>query len=61
MLKLAHVQTCLKFFGSHLDDPEEENVMWSDYIKMELFGVMVTCHVWREENAELHHNPIPTL
>ena len=59
MLKKAHVQARLKFAKEHLDDPEEawEKVMWSDVIKIELFGINST--VWRKRNAE--YNPKNTI
>ncbi len=47
-----------------MDDPEEdwENVIWSDETKIELFGKISTCRVWRRKNAELHpKNTIPTV
>ena len=47
------VQARLKFAKEHLDDPEEawEKVMWSDEIKIELFGINLTRRVWRKRNA----------
>ena len=60
----VHVQARLKFAREHMDDPEEdwENIMWSDEIKIELFGKNSTGRVWRKKNAELHpKNTIPTV
>ena len=36
--------------------------MWSDEIKIELFGINSTCCVWRKIKADLHpKNTIPTI
>ena len=46
------------------DDLEEawEKVMWSDEIKIELFGINSTCRVWRKRIAEYNpKNTIPTV
>uniref|UniRef100_A0AAR2KC71 Tc1-like transposase DDE domain-containing protein n=1 Tax=Pygocentrus nattereri TaxID=42514 RepID=A0AAR2KC71_PYGNA len=58
------IQARLKFARQHMNDPEDdwENVMWSDEIKIELFGKNSTCRFWRKKNAELHpKNTIPTV
>ena len=34
-------------------------VMWSDETKIELFGINLTCRVWRKRNAE--YNPKNTI
>ena len=61
LLKKAHVQVRLKFAKEHPDDPEEawENVMWSDEMKIEQFGINSTHRVWRKRNAE--YNPKTTI
>ena len=64
LLKKAHVQAHLKFAKEHLDGPEEawEKVMWSDEIKLELFGINSTRRVLRKRNAEYNpKNTIPTV
>ncbi|KAL0152465.1 hypothetical protein M9458_052188, partial [Cirrhinus mrigala] len=64
LLKPAHVQGRLKFAKDHLDDPEEawEKVMWSDEIKIELFGINSTRCVWRKNKDEYNpKNAIPTV
>src|SRR4029434_3853105 len=33
--------------------------MWSDETKIKLFGINLTCHVWRGKNAE--YDTIPTF
>ena len=40
----------LKFVNKHLDDSEEgwEKVLWLDQTKSELFGIKLTCRVWRK-------------
>ena len=36
--------------------------MWSDETKIELFGINLTCRVWRKRNAEYNpKNTIPTV
>ena len=54
LLKKAHVQARLKFAKEHLNDSEKtwEKVLWSDETKIELFGINLTRHVWRERNAD---------
>uniref|UniRef100_A0A9J8CTN1 Transposase Tc1-like domain-containing protein n=1 Tax=Cyprinus carpio carpio TaxID=630221 RepID=A0A9J8CTN1_CYPCA len=54
LFKNAHVQACLKFAKEQLNDSEKvwEKVLWSDETKIELFGINLTCRVWRERNAK---------
>ncbi len=60
LLKKAHVQAHLKF----ANDTEENwlKVLWSDEIKIELFGINSTRRVWRRRNAAYDpKNTIPTV
>uniref|UniRef100_A0AAY5KGD7 Transposase Tc1-like domain-containing protein n=1 Tax=Esox lucius TaxID=8010 RepID=A0AAY5KGD7_ESOLU len=59
LLKKAHVQACLKFASEHLND-SEENVLWSDETKIELFAINSTRRVWRRNAAYDPKNTIPT-
>ena len=64
LLKKAHVQAQLKFANKHLDASEEgwEKVLWSDETKIELFGINLTCRVWRKKDADLGpKNTIPSI
>ena len=63
LLKKAHVQACLKFTNKHLDDSVEgwEKVLWSDETKIELFGIILTHHVWKKKVELVPKNTIPML
>ncbi len=64
LLKKAHVQARLKFANEHLNDSEENwvKVLWSDEIKIKLFGINSTRRVWRRRNAAYDpKNTIPTV
>uniref|UniRef100_A0A9J8DN26 Transposase n=1 Tax=Cyprinus carpio carpio TaxID=630221 RepID=A0A9J8DN26_CYPCA len=60
----AHVHARLKFANEHLNDSEENwvKVLWSDEIKIKLFGINSTHLVWRRKNAAYDpKNTIPTV
>ncbi|KAL0188071.1 hypothetical protein M9458_015170 [Cirrhinus mrigala] len=63
LLKKAQVQACLKFANEHLNDSEENwmKVLWSDEIKIKLFGINSTRRVWRRNAACDPKNTIPTV
>ncbi|KAI4904925.1 hypothetical protein NFI96_004658 [Prochilodus magdalenae] len=64
LLKRARVQAHLKFANENLDDSESdwEKVLWSDEIKMELFGINSARCVWRKRNADYDpKNTVPTV
>lgn len=54
----------LRLTETHLDDPQTiwENVLLSDWSKVELFERQVSCCIWRNPNTELHKKNItPTV
>ncbi len=62
LLKKAHMQARLKFANEHLNDSEENWVLWSDETKIELFGTNSTRRVWRKRNAAYDpKNTIPSV
>ncbi|CAJ0938760.1 unnamed protein product [Ranitomeya imitator] len=65
LLKKARVLARLKFANEHLDDSEVidwEKVLWSDEMKIELFGINSTRHVWMKRNAAYDpKSTIPTV
>ncbi len=60
LLKKAHIQARLKF----ANDSEENwvKVLWSDEIKIQLFGINLTRRFWRRRNAAYDpKTTIPTI
>ncbi|KAF2354352.1 Immunoglobulin I-set [Trinorchestia longiramus] len=53
-LQKSHVKAKLKCANDHLNKPAAfwNSVLWSDEIKIELFGRNSTNHVWRQQNEE---------
>lgn len=47
-----NAQAHLKFASKHLNTSEKAwgNVLRSDEAKIELFGINLTCHLWRKRN-----------
>ena len=64
LLTVKHVRSRLKFAKDHLDKWNEfwERVIWSDEIKIELFGRNEARHVWRKRGTAYGpKNTIPTM
>ena len=54
----------LQYAKSHVDKPQKflDSVLWSDETKLELFGPMDQCYVWRRKNqAYEQKNTLPTV
>ncbi len=57
LLKKSHVQTHLKF--TNYSEKNCVKVLWSDETKIQIFGINLTCLIWRRRNAA--HDPKNTI
>ncbi|KAK3554864.1 hypothetical protein QTP86_000902 [Hemibagrus guttatus] len=63
LLSKKNIKACLSFARKQLDDPQDfwENTLWTDEIKIELFGMSVSHYIWRKSNTAFQKkNIIPT-
>ncbi len=61
LLSKKNIKAHLSFPRIHLDDPQE-NTLWTDETKVELFGRCVSHYIWRKGNTAFQKkNIIPTV
>uniref|UniRef100_A0A8C4N701 Transposase n=1 Tax=Eptatretus burgeri TaxID=7764 RepID=A0A8C4N701_EPTBU len=64
LLKNAHLKAHMEFVKKYLQDTAgmRRKVLWSDEMKIEVFGVTPKCYVWCKPNTTHHPvNTIPTV
>jgi hypothetical protein len=64
LLKEIHVKNRRNFAKEHVSKPSSfwDKILWSDEIKIELFGRNCVSRVWRLKNSAFHpKNIVPTV
>uniref|UniRef100_A0A8C5QGA3 Transposase Tc1-like domain-containing protein n=1 Tax=Leptobrachium leishanense TaxID=445787 RepID=A0A8C5QGA3_9ANUR len=64
LLSPKNKKSRLQYAKSHVDKPRKfwDSVLWTDKTKLELFGPMDQCYVWRRKNkAYEEKNTLPTV
>uniref|UniRef100_A0A8C5PU37 Transposase Tc1-like domain-containing protein n=1 Tax=Leptobrachium leishanense TaxID=445787 RepID=A0A8C5PU37_9ANUR len=64
LLSPKNKKSRLQYAKSHVDKPQKfwDSVLWTDETKLELFGPMDQCYVWRRKNkAYEEKNTLPTV
>ena len=61
LLRKRHMTACQEFAKRHVKESESmrQNIMWSDEMKIELFGLIAKCYIWRKLSTA--HHPSNTI